>query len=363
MKVFRRGDSPYWWVSATRAGKRRRWSTGLPHNGRKSPTRNDPVHDLLAGLRVREASVAHGLAAPEDDVPVSEWLETFITSRETSDSTREGYRAYVRALLSYPPARTASVRSWTYADSTRFLESRQDAVSVRRNLIRFLRAAWDEAQRRGIWIAAPSGEASRNPWHVTVRGEHQSPGRALSDAEILTLTGAGCPPWLRVAVYTSLLTGCRSDNVKSLVWSDIDLDDLTPDDPAALVRFRQSKTTRYSVPLHPDLRTVLLHWRETLTPAQRAAEAPVLPHLVGRSKSYLSAMFRHRRLAVGVAPCRFHDLRHTFNSRLAEAGVSKDDAMRLLNHRSRAVNDVYEHVEARSLASAVARVPASLVGG
>jgi integrase len=47
----------------------------------------------------------------------------------------------------------------------------------------------------------------------------------------------------------------------------------------------------------------------------------------------------------GIRYLRFHDTRHTFNTRLMEAGVSQDVRKALMGHADADINAVYTHVE------------------
>jgi hypothetical protein len=58
------------------------------------------------------------------------------------------------------------------------------------------------------------------------------------------------------------------------------------------------------------------------------------------------------RKAAGVA-CRFHDLRHTFISRLAESQASDSTVMALAGHVSRAMMERYSHIRMEAKRRAV----------
>ena len=51
--------------------------------------------------------------------------------------------------------------------------------------------------------------------------------------------------------------------------------------------------------------------------------------------------------------CRFHDLRHTFISRLAESQASDSIVMRLAGHVSRAMMERYSHIRMEAKRKAV----------
>ena len=63
--------------------------------------------------------------------------------------------------------------------------------------------------------------------------------------------------------------------------------------------------------------------------------------------------------AGGIPYCRFHDLRHTFNSRLVEAGIIADVRKELMGHSSGGdVHSLYTHVELPLLRDAIMRLEA-----
>jgi len=59
------------------------------------------------------------------------------------------------------------------------------------------------------------------------------------------------------------------------------------------------------------------------------------------------------RKAAGV-PCRLHDLRHTFATRLAENGVPESTMLALMGHMSRAMLERYSHIRMAAKVQAVA---------
>ena len=75
------------------------------------------------------------------------------------------------------------------------------------------------------------------------------------------------------------------------------------------------------------------------------------PHsqMVGRNSSQIDSARRHGRRSERLPICptlKFHDLRKTFASLLAQRGVSTAVTQRLLEHSSpRRTNDVYTNVD------------------
>ena len=67
----------------------------------------------------------------------------------------------------------------------------------------------------------------------------------------------------------------------------------------------------------------------------------------------LKKVFRRAVKESGIAHFRFHDLRHTFATRLAQRGVALYTISKLLGHRSIATTQRYAHHYVESLRSGV----------
>lgn len=78
--------------------------------------------------------------------------------------------------------------------------------------------------------------------------------------------------------------------------------------------------------------------------------------------STASNMFRRRARGCGLKGFRFHFLRHTFGTRLGEAGASPYAIARLMGHASVQTSMVYVHPEPESLRRAVEAAAAGRVG-
>lgn len=54
--------------------------------------------------------------------------------------------------------------------------------------------------------------------------------------------------------------------------------------------------------------------------------------------------FNHAHVKAGLSDVRFHDLRHTFASRLVQGGVSLYEVMHMTGHKSLAMVQRYAHL-------------------
>jgi len=164
--------------------------------------------------------------------------------------------------------------------------------------------------------AAEIGALNTNPLARTtaraVGGEEQSRDRTLSDDEIKALWADthDHAPLLRAL----LLTGCRISELQAATVDHIDGD---------VLRIPENKSSRP-------------HW-VTITPALRVMFGDHAGHLFAQ-RSPTAVQARLKRAALGWTP---HDLRRTFATRLAGAGVAPHVVEKMLNHQLQGVMATY----------------------
>jgi len=126
-------------------------------------------------------------------------------------------------------------------------------------------------------------------------------------------------------------TGGRRSELLNLDWKYVDL---------ANRRLTFVKTKNGSD------RTIRLCDRavETLLERGPKASGPVFSW-GGRRMGQVSESFRNARKAAGMPELHFHDLRHTFASRLVQGGVSLFEVMKMLGHSSYEMVQVYAHLQ------------------
>ncbi len=169
----------------------------------------------------------------------------------------------------------------------------------------------------------------------------------------------------RGLILVGYYVGARLQDGANLRWESVDL-------PARLIKYTARKTReRVVVPIHPELESYFL----SLSAPDRD-KAFVFPKLAGRGTSGLSRTFgrimarakisgriarERRKHGRTVRTLTFHSLRHSFNSAMANAGVSQEVRQKLTGHTSAEMNKVYTHHEVEPLREAIGRIPA--VGG
>ena len=196
--------------------------------------------------------------------------------------------------------------------------------------------------------------------------ESPSPGRALSHDEEARLLDAASKSRCRSlypVVMLALNTGMRASEIRGVKWEQVDF----LGKALTVGRSKTAAGTGRIIPLNPRALAVLTHWRGLFSGAQ--PEHYVFPHekygLAGNDRQPCAweidptaPMRRWKvgweaaRKRAGVA-CRFHDLRHTFISRLAESQASDSTVMALAGHVSRAMMERYSHIRMEAKRRAV----------
>ena len=171
-------------------------------------------------------------------------------------------------------------------------------------------------------------------------GEYRRLGAALAEAEADGRAAAVA------ALRLLMLTGCRSGEILTLRWDDVDRG-------AGELRLRHGKTGARMVPLTPTAEAVLATIpRADGNPWVIAGRAP------GTRLGSLTAAWHRIRARAGLDDVRIHDLRHSYATRALSAGESLAMIGRLLGHADIASTLRYAH-----LAQGAERASAARVGG
>jgi integrase len=149
-------------------------------------------------------------------------------------------------------------------------------------------------------------------------------------------------------VILALNTGMRRGELFNLAWSDIDLGSkqLTVQGGGA-----KTGNTRY-LPLNDEAFSTLVAWRN-----QTVGRGLVFPsHITGERLNNIDKAWTGLRKLANIENFRFHDLRHTFASKLVMAGVVLNTVRELLGHTSMEMTLRYAHLDDEHMANAVAEL-------
>ena len=154
-----------------------------------------------------------------------------------------------------------------------------------------------------------------------------------------------CPLWVREIVFVALNTGMRMGEILSLRWDTVDL-------------FRRTVTILHSknrdkrtIPLNENMFTLL---KDKMKDRVSSSEW-IFPSHAGtkRDGHGLRRVFRKALKTASIHDFHFHDLRHTFATRLVQAGVDLYKVQKLLGHRSPVMTQRYAHHCSESLRDGV----------
>ena len=206
--------------------------------------------------------------------------------------------------------------------------------------------------------AIRDGKATENPVRsVKLLTENNTRTRYLTDTEEKALFDA-LPDRFKSLVAVALHTGLRRGELLGLRWEDVDFHT----DTLTVARSKHGEARR--VPMNSRVRQILLDLRREQMIAARIrtqGEREILSAYVfcdrsGNRYAYLSAFFSRAVRAADLVNFRFHDLRHTFASRLAMAGVDTYTIKELLGHKTLDMVSRYAHLSPSHQRQAVDRL-------
>lgn len=200
--------------------------------------------------------------------------------------------------------------------------------------------------RHLLYWAVDEGLLLNNPLsRIRFPPERRTPRPVLSVAEELALL-AVAPSHLQALLIAALDTGMRRGELLTQRWEQVDL-------TRQVLAVSRSKTVEGEGREIPLTSRVLALLRD-----RRRSTGPVFTyggHAIGTIKTTWRTTLRH----AAIRHVRVHDLRHTFNTRLLEAGVLQEVRKALMGHVSGAgVHGVYTHVELPLKRDAIARLEA-----
>lgn len=348
MAVYKRGK--LWWYKFTWNGERIREST--KQSNKRVAEQMEAAH---------KTSLAKGEVGIEDrkQVPtLAEFARRFEEYIETrcadKPATVSFYKGKVARLLA-SELRTMRLNSIeeaaieTYAQARRKQQSRRKSAlspgSVNRELATL---------RRMLRLAHEWKLIQRIPRIRLLRGEKPRDFVLSPQTEHIYLST--CPDRLRMVAILLLDTGLRMGEALKLRWEDVVL---IPAQGAVfgylIVRAGNAKNSKCrNVPLSARVQRLFRELRPE-------ASGLVLQRADGRplAQTWLNEQHRAVREALKLTS-EFvpHSLRHTFGTRLGEAGADAFTIMRLMGHSSVTMSQRYVHPSPENVERAFARLEA-----
>ena len=139
--------------------------------------------------------------------------------------------------------------------------------------------------------------------------------------------------YLKTIVTVAIYAGPRRGELLRLRWSNVDFN-------LNAINFTETKTNKdRSVPMEPIVRDALSRLRDSAGDAEYVFVNPDTKTRYTDVKKSFSAACRE----ASITDFRFHDLRHTFGTRLADAGVDVVKIKELMGHASIVTTMRYMH--------------------
>src|SRR4029077_16318925 len=230
---------------------------------------------------------------------VDDYLEaTKLLKRSHSHDVQRARR--IKAVFGTQAAESETIQS---VEDFKLALAAEHSEPTANGYLKLLKVAHNRARRHG-WV-------TRNPaGAVSLSTEHNARSRCLSAEEETRLLGV-LPEWLRPLVIVALHTGMRKGELLGMRWSDVDWTTNStrlPLDKAGTGRnVALNSVAREALQSIKRDRTVMAGW--------------VFPSPEGKRFTNLERYWRPALAVAQIPDFRFHDLRHTFASRLTMAGV------------------------------------------
>jgi len=319
MGLYKRGK--VWWMAISHQGKQIRRPTG---------TANRKLAEaILAKVTVKMIEGCFFDTLEEKDRTFEEMMDRYLKEHMVKKASRESYIYYLKNLRSFFGQRTLNEISAKLI--VRYKTERYDQGASPATINRELgamKAAFNLAIREWEWCR--SNPVSK----VAMEKENNRRDRWLTDEEEERLISLS-PVWLREIVVFALHTGMRRGEILSLTRKGVDLFRKT------ITVFRSKNGERKTIPINQTVFDLL---------RGKAKVRPIGTDLVFHSKVYTPINKDNLRRSFNLAitnarieDFHFHDLRHTFATRLVQSGVDLYKVQRLLGHKSPAMTQRYAH--------------------
>src|SRR4051812_28621093 len=349
-----------------------RWRTpdGRKLNRKIGPARVKGGSDGLtraqaeqAFRRVRAEEAGHKPVEPVVEILTVDQVADRLRERIAIEGARKSYRencASMQRVHISPALGKRKIAAVSTEDVERLASrmlARGASPKTVRNVITFLHSVFGLAVRKG-W-------APRNPVEDAARPKRRRAGDADPDPQFLTPAELdrlveGIPdhtvdkdargPVIRILLLAAGTTGLRQSELLGLRWRDVDMRAQRVRVRNAWVRYEHSGegksdlSTKRSVPMTDRLTHELRAWR--LRTVYSDDEDLVFGHPdlgVPLDRTKVTRKFKAACEAAGVRVIRFHDLRHTFATTLAPAGVPLRTIQEYLGHADLKTTQIYAH--------------------
>jgi integrase len=341
MGIYRRKDSPVWWMSFLHNGRQYQKSTGTEDR--------ETAKKIFTNIQAK--------------VALNQWIP-----EEREQRKEYTFKELVNRYAEYAEGR---VRSWERSIKPTVFNI---LLPVFEGYILDILTSHDLEKyqtsliRKGLAVATINKYitifkmliAKAEDWNMCsaevlqkIRKVKQLKGankrlRFLSQEECQTLIAA-CDPHLKPVIVTALNTGMRKGEILNLRWDNVDL-------KHGIILLDKTKNgERREIPINNTLRGVLQGIPRRLDIPYVFPDNSTGKPFGDVKKAFASAIRRAK-----IIDFTFHDLRHTFASHLVMAGVDLTTVKELLGHKDIKMTLRYAHLASSHKVEAVRKMEAFL---
>lgn len=335
MGLYKRKDSPVWWMSFRHKGRRRFESTGTKNRKLAERIHAKKLTEILEGKWFNEKKAE----------PVS--MDELLTRYEKkispllSPTTHDRNQQMIKNLRGF--FGKYQVSEMCAPVVSRYKEKMLGEEYSKETIVRELGLL-----RRIFNIAIHEWEVCEtNPVPRVLRtlGKVDNKRVRYLDPEEVQKLMVALPTWLRSIVMVTRHTGLRRSNILNLTWDQVDLS------RKVIIIGKTKNLEPLGIPLTETVCKVLAEQgkvRHLNSPYVFCDESGA-PYDLCR----VSVAFRRARKKAGIENLRFHDLRHDFASSLVQAGVDIYRVKDLLGHKDLRMTVRYSHLAPENLRDAI----------
>jgi integrase len=358
-----KSDSPYIWFS---------WRDTFGKQHQQSTETSDPAKALLFRIRfleeLEQREETESQIPELDALPLGKLAEFYFDWKAASSSavTIARERRIFKPVLKFfgPSTRVKSIRLGRIRE---YQQARRKQTSRIMKRVASARTVNYEMQLlRGVMTYAGCWTDELAARYKPLRQIKSRVGKTASKDQLKRIiTTAKSNEYWELAMYCAALavgTGCRSCEIKNLRLEDIHLREGKIIIRREIAKNRNEREPRLMALAEWGLHQLLLraqtlgatepqHYLLPLNVRKSRLLAKVSEHKwdVNRPMTTWVKSWRKLMAASGMKGFRFHDLRHTFRTLGAEAGVPLEVMMAQLGHMDRETSLEYVHIQQRAL--------------
>jgi integrase len=325
--LWKRGN--VWWAYFYIDGVRHQESTGT--------TNRRQAEQIAQKLRDEAVTAQHGLSQIDPHLTFGALAARFIANASPTVYHLERLKFLLpyfadRIVARLTKADTREYRATRHERNTR--PSLKDAT-INRDLSVF---------RHILYWGVDEGLLVSNPLGRLRLTRERPTAKSIVTVEEERQLLAAAPPHLAALIVMALDTGMRRGELTHQRWEHVDF-------ARKVLAVSQSKTVQ------GEKREIPLTTRvEQLLNVAHPTTGLIFEYR-GHALHTVSTSWRNTLKKASVRHTRFHDLRHTFNTRLLEAGVLQEVRKALMGHVSGGgINAQYTHIELPLKRQAIARL-------